>query len=110
VATSDVLALLAAQPSLADKLRRVPTETWIQLLITVFAIFVVIRVWKGLRQINEFVPYLVAGLTCAVLFLLMVYNRNEPRFLTPLVERMTHFFPTKSAQEQRLDQMRKNRD
>jgi hypothetical protein len=43
-----------------------------------------------------------------VLFLTMVYYRSEPPFLTPVVEKLTHFFPTKSKQEADLERMRRS--
>lgn len=78
--------------------------------IGVVAIVVLIRLWRGLRQINEYAPYIAALFTGTVLFLTMVYYRNEPRFLTPLVEPLTSFFPTKARQEQDLERLRRSRE
>lgn len=104
------LTLLAAQPSLVEQVRRVPGSTWITLLTSLIAVVVIVRLWRGLKRINDYAPYLAAMFGGAVLFLLMVYNRSEPRFLTPLVERLTAFFPTKSKQEQDLERLRQSRE
>lgn len=64
----------------------------------------------GLKQINDYAPYLAAVFVGGLLFLLMVYNRNEPRFLTPIVEPLTNFLPTKSKQEADLDRLRRSRE
>jgi MFS superfamily sulfate permease-like transporter len=104
------LATLAAQSSVGEQLRRVPKETWINLAIGVVALVVLIRLWRALRQINEYAPYIAAVFTGAVLFLTMVYYRNEPRFLTPIVEPLTSFFPTKARQEQDLERLRRSRE
>ena len=100
----------AAQTPFLDKLRHVPRETWIGLLAWIFALIVIVRLWRGLKQINDYAPYLAAIFASAVLFLLMVYNRSEPAFLTPIVDRLTAFFPTKAKQEQDLERMRRSRE
>jgi hypothetical protein len=102
--------LLAAQPTALDKLKRVPTEVWWNLLIWIVAIVVIIRLWRALKQVNDYAPYIAATFTGAVLFLTMVYYRNEPPFLTPFVEKLAHFFPTKSKQEADLDRIRRTRE
>jgi hypothetical protein len=107
VEPSLLLDLLAAQ-TVTQKLQRIPTGVWINLLIWIGVIVIIVRVWKGLKEINDYAPYIVATFTGCVLFLTMVYYRNEPPFLTPVVEKLTHFFPTKSKQEQDLERMRRS--
>jgi MFS superfamily sulfate permease-like transporter len=102
--------LFAAQASVGEQLRRVPKETWINLAVGILAIVILVRLWRGLRQINEYAPYIAAVFTGTVLFQAMVYYRNEPRFLTPLVEPLTAFFPTKARQDQALERMRQSRE
>lgn len=102
--------LLAAQPAALDKIGRIPGQIWLNLLIWIVAIVIIVRLWRALKQINDYAPYIVATFTGAVLFLTMVYYRNEPAFLTPVVEKLTHFFPTRSKQEADLERMRRNRE
>ncbi len=104
------LAAMAAQSSVEDQLRRVPKEAWINLAIGVVAIIVLVRLWRGLRQNNEYAPSIAATFTAGVLFLTMVYYRNEPKFLTPLVEPLTSFFPTKAKQDSDLERLRRSRE
>lgn len=93
----DLAALLfaAAPPSTWEQLQRVPKETWINLGIAVVAIIVLMKAWRVLKSFNDFAPYLATLLAVALLFFYWVYERSEPRFLTPLVDKIAPFFPTK---------------
>jgi len=39
-----------------------------------------------------------------------VYYRNEPKFLTPFVEPLTSFFPTKAKHDSDLERLRRSRE
>lgn len=102
--------LAAAPPSAWDQLRAVPKQTWINLAICVVALVAVVKLWKVLRSINEFVPYIAAALASFLILFYWVYERTEPKFLTPVVEKLVHFFPSKSKQQQLIDEQRRARD
>jgi hypothetical protein len=102
--------LLAAQPTALDKIKHLPTQVWLNLLLWIVAIVVIVRLWRALKQMNDYAPYLVATFTAFVLFMTMVYYRNEPPFLTPIVDKLSNFFPTKSKQESDLERMRQSRE
>jgi flagellar biosynthesis protein FliQ len=105
-----VRVIAAAPPSLWDQFRSVSKQTWINLAICVLAVVVIVRVWRGLKKINDFVPYIVAVLAAFLIFFYWVYERCEPRFLTPLVEKLAPFFPSKSTQELNEQKRRRGRD
>ncbi len=102
--------LAAAPPSAWDRLRAVPKQTWINLAICVIAVIAIVKLWKVLRSINEFVPYIAALLASFLILFYWVYERAEPKFLTPVVEQLAHFFPTKGRQQQLIDEQRRARD
>ena len=102
--------LAAAAPSITEQLKRVPKETWINIVICIAAIFAMVSLWRTLKKINEFVPYIAAVLGSALIFFYWVYERTEPRFLTPIVERLAPFFPSKSKQDQIQEKRRQGRD
>ena len=89
--------IAAAQTSLWDALKGVPKQTWINLGICVLAVVVVLKVWRVLKGFNEFLPYIAAVLASFLIFFYWVYDRSEPRFLTPIVEKLAPFFPSKSS-------------
>jgi purine-cytosine permease-like protein len=86
--------LLAAQ-SATDAFKRVPKQMWINIAICVVAVFMIVRLWRTLKQLNEFAPYLVAALAFAMIFFYWVYERSEPAFLSPFIEHIAPFFPSK---------------
>ena len=105
-----VLTLAAAQKSAWDQLKGIPKETWINIGICVLAVVIITKVWRGLKKVNEFVPYIVAVLAAFLIFFYWVYDRSEPRFLTPIVEKLAPFFPSRSAQDQIEQKRRRGRD
>ena len=105
-----VLAILAAQSSVWDQIRRVPRQAWINFVICVLAVLIVVRLWRTLKRLNDYAPYFVAAIVTTTVFFFWVYNRTEPRILSPLVDRLMPFFPTKSKQEQDLDKLRRGRE
>ena len=56
--------------------------------------------WPSVRhaaQINKLVLGLIVFLWLSVVSFQWVYERNEPRFLTPYVEQVAPFFPARSS-------------
>ena len=91
--------LAAAQTSLADQAKGISKQTWINLLICVVALIVVVKVWKSLKKLNDFLPYIAAAVAGFLIFFYWIYERSEPKFLTPVIEKIAPFFPNKSTFE-----------
>lgn len=102
--------VLAAQPSTLDKIRRIPADTWVNLAIGIVSVFVVIRAWRTLKRLNDYAPYIAMAVMASGVFFYWVYSRTEPAFLTPIVERLTPFFPTQAKQQDTIEQVRHSRD
>lgn len=80
-------------------MKGISKQMWINLLICVVAVVIVIKVWKGLKKINDFLPYIAAVIAAFVIFFYWIYERSEPRFLTPLIDKVAPFFPNKTTFE-----------
>jgi uncharacterized membrane protein YkvI len=104
------LTLLAAQSSVWDQVQRVPRQFWINAIICVLAVLMVARLWREMKRLNDYAPYIVAVIVTLTVFFYWVYNRTEPRILSPLVDRLMPFFPTKSKHEQDLEKLRRARE
>lgn len=102
--------ILAAQLSTLERLSRVPKQVWINFAICVVAAVIVVRLWRGLRKFNAFTPWLAAAVAGTIILSYWTYERTEPAFLTPVVERLTFFLPTKAKHEADLEKVRKGRD
>ena len=105
-----LLLPLAAPPSAGDRIQVIPGQVWINLAICIVAVIFLIRLWRGMKQVNDYLPYFAAAFASFMILFFWVYNRSEPRFLTPVVEKLTYFFPTKSKSEQDLEKMRRSRE
>ena len=92
-----LLTLAAAQSSVLDQLKDIPKQTWINIGICLLTVVVIVKVWGVLKRINEFVPYIAAVIAAFLIFMYWVYDRSEPRFLTPLVDKLAPFFPSKTT-------------
>lgn len=107
---SIALVFMAAQRTAWEQLQRVPQETWLNLLICILAVVAISRVWGALHRVNEYAPWLAAAVALSMILFYWTYNRTEPRFLTPVIEPLSHILPTRSQQERDLERMRRGRD
>jgi hypothetical protein len=47
-------------------------------------------------RMNKFVLFAIIAVTVLVVGITWVYERNEPKFLTPLIDTIAPFFPARS--------------
>ena len=76
--------------------------------ITTFAIIIVgillvVTVYRMLKSFHPTMVLFVLGLLGIGTFLYWVHNRNEPDFMTPSVEAVAGFLPTKDAMLREID-------
>jgi hypothetical protein len=81
--------------STLEKLKGLPDKVWINLAI-VFIIVVgsVIAVRKA-AQMNKVVLAVLVAVVGSVVGFQWIYERNEPAFMTPFVDTIAPFFPSK---------------
>jgi hypothetical protein len=77
-----------------DKLKQVPHGFWLKAAIGLVAFFVLVFALKLLAGVNKIFLFIIAFVAGGLIFFSWVYNRNEPAFLTPVVERIAPFFPS----------------
>ena len=87
--------MLSFAVNVALKLQRVPRENLINLGLGVLVLIVVVTLIKYAARINKFLLFMVILVTVMVVGLTWVYERNEPKFLTPLIDAIAPFFPTR---------------
>ncbi len=90
------MPLLLAQSAL-DKMKTLPPDVWLKIGIVVVGIIVVVLVFRRLMKVNKLIGGIIVVMVCSILFFSWVYNRNEPKFLTPVVEKIAPFFPSAGA-------------
>jgi di/tricarboxylate transporter len=90
-----ILSSSSNKTSVWEKLQTVPTATWVSLGITILVLFVLVRMWKALREINEFVPWIVLILVGGSVILYWTYERTEPKLLSPVMDFLAQYLPSK---------------
>lgn len=78
-----------------EKLQRVPVEFWLKMvmIVAIFALSIVLL--RGISQVNKLFLSILVFLVITGLGFHWIYERNEPKFLTPAIEAIAPFFPSK---------------
>jgi hypothetical protein len=92
------MPFFAAATTTADKLRQIPNEFWLKLGIGIVAIVAVVVVLRKLAHVNKGLLALGVALVASIIGFNWIYERNEPRWATPVVEHLAGFFPSKGTQ------------
>lgn len=80
-----------------EKLQRVPAEFWLE-LATIIVVFILgILLIKSISHMNKALLTVTVVLLFTVLGFHWIYERNEPAFMTPVINRIAPFFPTKGS-------------
>ena len=77
-----------------DKLKTLPPDVWLKIVVAVAAVIVAVLVFRRVMKMNKIIASVIVFVVVTVVFFSWVYNRNEPKFLTPIVEKVAPFFPT----------------
>ncbi|MCX6938072.1 MAG: hypothetical protein NTU80_09280 [Verrucomicrobia bacterium] len=91
----DLFAAAAAKTTVMEKLQAVPKETWISLLIAIVVLFALVRVWKSLKEVNEFVPWIALFTVGGAVILYWTYERKEPKMLSPIFNELAKILPSR---------------
>ena len=80
-----------------EKLKTLPPDVWLKIGIGVAVFVAAIFLFRKVMKMNKIIGGIIAFVVCTVVFFSWVYNRNEPKFLTPIVEKIAPFFPSAGA-------------
>ncbi|HEY8932891.1 MAG TPA: hypothetical protein VIM44_06240 [Rariglobus sp.] len=90
------MLLLAA--TALEKMQSVPMKVWgnvaLFLLIFVVAIFIIRKAAEMNKVLLAVIVFVVGSIVC----LNWIYARNEPKFLTPIIDPIAKFFPSAEKQ------------
>ncbi len=88
--------LLIAATAL-EKLQTLKPDVWMKIGIALVAVVAAVLIWRRVMKMNKVIAGVIIFVVTTVVFFSWVYNRNEPKFLTPVVERIAPFFPSAGA-------------
>lgn len=80
-----------------EKLERVPVEFWLKMVMIVAIFAFTIVLIRGISQVNKVVLTILVFLIVTGLGFHWVYERNEPKALTPAIDAIAPFFPSKKT-------------
>jgi hypothetical protein len=89
--------MLFAVTTTLEKIQRLPVQFWLKaaLVIVVFiAGVILLRKLAGMNKAVLAAVFLVVG---TALGFSWIYERNEPAWATPVVEKLANFFPSKGG-------------
>jgi glucan phosphoethanolaminetransferase (alkaline phosphatase superfamily) len=80
-----------------EKMKTLPPVVWLKIIIAIAAVVIAVFVFRKVMRMNKIIAGVIVFVVCTVVFFSWVYNRNEPKFLTPLMDRLAPFFPSAGA-------------
>ena len=91
------MQFLAAATTTADKLKDIPTDFWLKLLLAMAAFVVAIIFLRKVAKMNKVVLTIVVVILLTTVGFNWVFERNEPKWATPAVTWLGGFFPNKGS-------------
>ncbi len=80
-----------------DNLKKVPPMTWLKIAAVLAGFVVAIVILRKLARLNKVLLAVIVFVTVVIIGFSWVYERNEPAFLTPLVDQIAPFLPSKGS-------------
>ena len=93
----DFLVIAAATPTALEKLKDIPRDFWLKIGLAVLAIIVAVLVIRKLAGANKVIVGVVSLLIVSIVGFNWIYERNEPAWATPVIEKLARFFPEKDS-------------
>jgi hypothetical protein len=86
-----------------EKIKAVPPMFWVKAAMVILGFVVAYIVLQRVLQMNKFLILTVGFVAFSIVSIVWVYERNEPAFMTPIIEPIASsgFFPTKNGTELR---------
>jgi hypothetical protein len=89
--------LFLATDTTLHKIENVPPSFWLKLAAGVLALIIVVIILRKLMNFNKFLLGGALFIGFGIVWFNWIYYRTEPKFLTPLINRIAPFFPSAGA-------------
>lgn len=80
-----------------EKLQAVPLKIWINLTMGLLIVIAAIIVLRKAAEMNKILLSVIIFVVVTSVGFNWVYSRNEPKFMSPLIDRIAAFFPSGGA-------------
>ena len=86
-----------------EKVKDVPPMFWVKAFALIAGFIVAVIVLRKVAHMNKLVLGVVVFVVVGILGFTWIYERNEPAFMTPIIDPIANsgFFPTKEGTELR---------
>ena len=91
------MLFLAAAPTALEKLKHVPPAFWWKVGAAVLIIIIIAIALQRVAQMNKMVLAIIVFVIFTVVGVNWIYERNEPAFMTPVIDRIAPFLPSKGS-------------
>jgi hypothetical protein len=88
--------LLVAATTL-EKIHKLPGHFWLKGALVIVAFIAGVLLLRKLAGMNKAVLFAVLVLVLSTLGFQWIYERNEPAWASPVVEKLVGFFPSKGS-------------
>jgi apolipoprotein N-acyltransferase len=82
-----------------EKASKVPGSFWLKVVLFIVGFILLVVILRKLAEVNKVAMLLVGMVVFGILGFSWIYERNEPAFLTPVVDAIAPFFPAKNSYE-----------
>lgn len=89
------MLLLAA--TAMEKLQRVPMQFWLKAALAIVLFVAGVILLKKIAGMNKAILGAIVFVLVTVIGFQWIYERNEPAWATPVVEKLANFFPSKGS-------------
>lgn len=90
--------LLAAETaSKLGPIGHLSSSVWLKILVAIGALIVLVIVLRKIAKMNKVILVVVVGVVLTIVGFNWIYERNEPAWATPVVDKLAQFFPTKNS-------------
>jgi hypothetical protein len=80
-----------------DKLKAIPPHFWMWTGIAVAGVIAIFIIVEKVLHVNKFLLSGIVFVSLGMMWFNWIYHRSEPKFLTPVIDRIAPFFPTAGA-------------
>lgn len=78
-----------------SRLKDIPPDVWKFVAIGIVILVALVIILRKLVGTNKIWLTIIGAVTFSIVGFQWIYNRNEPKFLTPVISKIAPFFPSK---------------
>jgi hypothetical protein len=80
-----------------ERVREIPNAFWVNLGVAVLLLILLVVILRKLAAVNKIVLAMAGIVAITGIGFSRIYERDEPKFMTPLVEKIAPLVPSKTT-------------